>query len=66
MKIAIAAVLYHCCDSETVEKRHQFCPISSESWYKYRKDMYNGTSFYKHKPGIPQKFDKYSSQRLWL
>ena len=31
MKKAIAAVLYHCSESETVEKRHQFCRVSEST-----------------------------------
>ena len=57
LKKAIAAVLYHCSDAETIEQRHQFCP-PTETWCKYQLDLIKGTSLYKHKPGIPEKIRK--------
>ena len=58
LKKAIVAVLYHCSDAETIEQRHQFCPPTETTWCKYQLDLIKGTSFYKNKPGIPEKIRK--------
>ena len=55
LKKAIAAVLCHCSDAETIEKRHQFCPTIETTRCKYQVDIIKGTSVYVNKPGIPVK-----------
>ena len=55
MKRDIGAALYHCCEVGNEEQRHMFCPKTPLSWCKYQSDICNGTSFYKHKPGIHRK-----------
>ena len=39
-------------EATSLEERDQFYPKTELSWCKYQSDMVNGTSTYKHKPGI--------------
>ena len=55
MKKSIAAVFYHCCDANTPEQRHQFCPKTEDTWCKYQRDINDGTNTYNNKPGIHNK-----------
>ena len=50
---AVGAVLYHCSDANNLEGRHQFCPLSSTSWCKYKVDQVDGKNKYVEKPGLP-------------
>ena len=51
----IGAALSHCCEVDNDEQRHMFCPKTPLSWCKHQSDICNGSSFYKHKPGIHRK-----------
>ena len=55
MKRDIAAALYHCCEFNTDEQRHMFCPKNDMSWCKYQADIINNTNTYKYKTGIHNK-----------
>ena len=52
MKREIGAALFHCCQFNTEEQRHIFCPQTSMSWCKYQLDKVNGTDLFKEKAGI--------------
>ena len=45
MKKSIAAVIHHCTEKDNVSKevRHQYCPLSGDSWCKFQKNKFNGT-----------------------
>ena len=45
LKKAIAAVLYHCSDAETIGKRHQFYPTIETTWCKYQLVLLKGHRF---------------------
>ena len=47
MKKSVAAVLYHSTDKPDLEKRHQYCPRSKDSWCKYQSDKLTGKNMYK-------------------
>ena len=44
MKKGIGAVLWHCSDIQDLQVRHQFCPKSIHSWFKYQSDKITGMS----------------------
>ena len=52
MKKAVGAVLYHC-SSLPVERRHQFCPSTADSWCKWQRDRVNNTQTYESKINLP-------------
>ena len=58
MKREIGAALFHCCQFNTEEQRHIFCPQTSMSWCKYQLDQVNGTDLFKEKAGIHNKIFK--------
>ena len=54
MKKAVLAIVWHYCETDKGDKvRHQFCPPGSSSWYKYKKDLINGTNNYKKNINLP-------------
>jgi len=50
MKKAVAAVLFHCVESDNPEQQHQFCPRGPESWCK----CHSNKESYKQKIKIPK------------
>ena len=52
MKKAVGAVLYHC-SSLPVERCHQFCPSTADSWCKWQRDRVNNTQTYESKINLP-------------
>ena len=54
MKRAIGAVLFHCSESESDERRHIFCPKTKDSWYRWQSDKLTGKSTYKTKLSLPE------------
>ena len=53
MRKAIAAVLFHCSQANSIDGQHQFCPSRPDSWCKYQADKINGTNNYVEKDGLP-------------
>ena len=53
MKKGIGAVLWHCSDIQDLQVRHQFCPKSIHSWFKYQSDKITGMSTYKPSTSLP-------------
>ena len=53
MRKAIAAVLFHCSQANSIDGQHQFCPSRPDSWCKYQADKINGTNNYIEKDGLP-------------
>jgi len=50
MKKNIRAVLFHCTDSSSQQRRHVLCPIGPESWCKWkRSEVDQGNGNYKPK-----------------
>ena len=38
MRKAVAAVLHHSTKNDDMDKRHQYCPRTADSWCKYQRD----------------------------
>ena len=53
MKKSIAAILFHCSENTSEERRHLYCPRSIDTWCKYRTDQITGKETYKKKINIP-------------
>ena len=46
MRKAVAAVLHHSTKNDDMDKRHQYCPRTADSWCKYRSDKITGKNIY--------------------
>ena len=42
MRKAVAAVLHHSTKNDDMDKRHQYCPRTADSWSKYQRDKITG------------------------
>lgn len=58
MKKSIKAIQCHMIknDKQSLEKQHQVCPKSSDTWCKYWNDKHNGTTTYSEDNRLPQVF----------
>ena len=54
MKKAVAAIIHHCSEAETIDLQHRFCPRTKDSWCRFQSDMITGKTTYKHKPLLPK------------
>ena len=52
MKKAVAAVLHHSTTNEDLEKRHQYCPRTTDSWCKFQRDKITEGKTYKENVSI--------------
>ena len=43
---AVAAVLHHSTKNDDMDKRHQYCPRTADSWCKYQSDKITGKNTY--------------------
>ena len=46
MRKAVAAVLHHSTKNDDMDKRHQYCPRTVDSWCKYQSDKITGKNTY--------------------
>ena len=61
MKIAIGAVLFHCCTAQDIETRHRYCCRDINTWCKDWHAVSNGNAdTYKQKPGLPEPINQES------
>ena len=46
MRKSVAAVLHHSTKNDDMDKRHQYCPRTADSWCKYQSDKITGKNTY--------------------
>ena len=44
--MAVAAALNHSTKNNDMDKRHQYCPRTADSWCKYQSDKITGKNTY--------------------